>query len=72
MIYPCLLIVIVVIIVEIRKGMISLKRTGVVLEIDDEGGITIPHEVLEEVGVEYNDSLKMFQRGENIYLSKEE
>jgi len=52
--------------------MISLKRTGVVLEIDDEGGITIPHEVLEEVGVEYNDSLKMFQRGENIYLSKEE
>jgi bifunctional DNA-binding transcriptional regulator/antitoxin component of YhaV-PrlF toxin-antitoxin module len=58
--------------VKTRKGLIGLKSTGIVLEIDDEGGVTIPHEVLEEVGVEYNDSLKMFPKGDNIYLSKEE
>ena len=52
--------------------MSYLKSTGVILEIDDEGGITLPLEVLEETGIEYNDSLKMISKGENIHLVKED
>ncbi len=49
-----------------------LKRTGIILELDDNGGITIPLEVLEEVGIEYNDSVEMFTKGDNLHLAKEE
>lgn len=52
--------------------MSYLKSTGVILEIDDDGGITLPLEVLEQTGIEYNDSLKMVSNGENIHLIKEE
>lgn len=52
--------------------MSYLKSTGFILEVDDEGGITLPLEVLEETGIEYNDSLKMISKGEDIYLVKEE
>lgn len=72
MIYPCFFIINVVIIEKTRKGMRHLKSTGVIIEIDDNGGITLPIEVLEETGIEYNDSLKMISKGENIHLVKEE
>lgn len=52
--------------------MTFLKTTGIILEIDDDGGITLPIEVLEETGIEYNDSLKIISKGENIHLVKEE
>lgn len=52
--------------------MRQLKSTGVILEIDDDGGITLPLEVLEEAGIEYHDSVEMFSKGENIHLVKEE
>ncbi|MCF8001910.1 MAG: AbrB/MazE/SpoVT family DNA-binding domain-containing protein [Halanaerobiales bacterium] len=48
-----------------------MKRTGIIIELDDNGGITIPHEVLKEAGIEYNDSVEMFSKGENIHLVKE-
>ncbi|MFO7815643.1 MAG: AbrB/MazE/SpoVT family DNA-binding domain-containing protein [Halanaerobiales bacterium] len=49
-----------------------MKSTGFILEIDEEGGVTLPREVLEEVGIDNNDSLKMFSKGDNIHLVKEE